>query len=128
MSETPKPPFFGALYAPASPALRYMAFACVMLGYLAIRFVFFDWVPEKLLQDSGKILDMVASQADVGSSFGMTARVLAFAPDWFWVVTNVALTAGIAGAILIYGKTYRAVALAVLLLPAPTNERYFFVA
>jgi hypothetical protein len=119
-----------AAHAAVPTILRHFSAAILIIAFLLLRFVLIDHLPDKWLQDSGRITDLVQTSSFETSSFGASAYLLSFVPDALWPFINAAL-ASILVALTVY-STRTALGLAaafmtllpmmVLTLLAPSKE------
>jgi hypothetical protein len=75
---------------PVSRGVRLTSALCLWCGYFAVKFLFQQYLPEKLFIDSERIFDSGESINDVSNSFTTTASFFAFFPpttlDWLLLI------------------------------------------
>jgi len=85
--------------------------------FLVVRFILFEHLPEKYFIDSGRLSDLVQSGNFDENSTGITAFLLSLVPEAFWPFVNTAIAVAIALWATISSKSYKALALVILVYP-----------
>jgi len=98
-------------------AIKHFFAAGMAALFLALEFVLKDMLPDKLFQDSGKLQDIIENNNFDGSSFGVTAWLLALVPDALWPVVLTALAVGLIAVLVYPARRWLDLALLALVLP-----------
>jgi hypothetical protein len=80
-----------AVHPAVPPILRHLSAALLILTFLILRFVLIDHLPDKWLQDSSRLADLVQASSFETSSFGASAYLMSSAPDALWPFINAGL-------------------------------------